>query len=134
MPLRKVNLAFNATPSNNMASFTNVTARRLHIRKSIGTCIMGPTLVALESATIELAERSTTVADVNDSRALIDVMRLVAGDATGYGLAVQPQQRAVLAFNRNDWVLDTDESTFVNGNDINGAPPLRGNWNLFYED
>lgn len=134
MPLRKVNLAVNATPSNNMASFTNVTAKRLHIRKTIGSANFAATVVALDHATLELAERSTTISGVNDSRALIDIVRLIVGDATGYGLGLQPIPRAVLAFNRGDLVLDTDESLFVNGNDVTGGGTIRGNWNLFYED
>lgn len=134
MPLRKVNLAVNAAPSNNMASFTNVTARRLHIRKTVGTGNLQATVTALDHAILELAEQSTAVSSTNDSRALIDTMRFIVGDSTAYGLGLQPTQRAVLAFNRNDLVLDTDESLFVNGTDVVGTATIRANWNLFYED
>lgn len=91
-------------------------------------------MVALDSAVLELAEQSTAQANTNDARGLLDCIRMAIGDGTNAGLITNPQHRAVLAYNRNDLVMDTDDSLFINGIDVNGAPNITGGWNLYYED
>lgn len=134
MPLRKVLLFASGLPTNNMASFTNVTADRLHIRKEKLSMMIAETIVALDRATVELSERSTAVLATNDSRDLIDWVHQIVGDGTGAGLAPNNHASSVLTFNRGDLVLDTDDSLFMNGINKIGNPSIEANCNLFYED
>lgn len=134
MPLRKVMLFFAGTPNNNNASFTNVTAKRLHIRKTKLTLMITETVVALDRMVLELAERSTAVSATNDSRSVIDWVQQIVGDSTGAGLAPRNYASSVLSFNRGDLVLDTDEALFMNSINKQGLPTFEGNANLFYED
>ncbi len=131
MPLRKVLLYATGTPSNNMASFTNVTARRLSIRKHKLALQLIAARVATDEATLELAEARTVQASLNDSRSLIDFVNQIIGasDTAGGNHA-----SSVMSWNRGDFVLDTDDGIFMNGTDEAGAPTIRGRCNIFYED
>lgn len=134
MPLRKVNLAVAATPSNNMASFVNVTAKRLFIMRTVLKATVAPTVVALDHFVLSIDEVPTVQARVNDSRAHITDVRQIVGDATGAGLAGNPPDREVLSFRKNDLILDPDEALFMNGEDIAGTPTLQGACNIWYDD
>ncbi len=135
MPLRKVLLFATGTTifANNMASFTNVTNERMHCRKHKLMMQIVETVVALDRASVEFAERSTAVGATNDSRALIDYLHQLVGDATGAGLATVNMAQSVMSWNRGDLVLDTDESWFLNGINKNGDPTGDAGLLIFYE-
>lgn len=133
MALRKVLLASSVTPADNMASFTNVTGSRLHIRKSHLFSKPRGTLVALSNYFVELAERSTFVGLTNDSRALIDLIGMGIGDSVAFGLGVWNMASSKQAYNRGDLVLDSDESLFMNGSNTVGTQVANSGCNLFYE-
>lgn len=131
MALRKVLISTEAL-TNNAGSFTNVTNDRYHIRKIIGRIMPNGVLVIADDAHSSLDELNTTQRNQNDSRAHIATVQLVVMGGTG--TIRQAGQTIVLSFGRNDLVLDADESFFVNNEDANGAPAIRANWNLWYEE
>ncbi len=130
MALRKVNIATTAL-TDNAGSFVNQTARRLHIRKSIGTLRPSSAWVIGDLVESSLDEVPTNQATVNDSRSHI---ALLTGGGEGGTGGLFGKDRVVLSWNRDDLVLDPDEALFVNNSDVSGAPPTRDSWNLFYQD
>ncbi len=134
MPLRKANIAVSGTPSANMGSFVNVTARRLHIRKLDLSMIVSATVVALDQMALSVDEVPIVQQGTNDSRSHIMAVRSIVGDSTGAGLSGTPGSSKILSFNRNDLVLDPDEAIFLNGSNIVGDPTFDGNLNVWYED
>ncbi len=134
MPLRKVNLFVSTTPSANLASFTNVTARRLHIRKTKLVLQIIATFVAFDGIVLELAESAADQSSITDSRSLLDLVSTFIGDATGAGLSQNNAAQSQMAYNRGDLVLDPDESLFMNAIDVAGSPTARMNALIYYED
>lgn len=133
MPLRKV-LLFSASLSLNAASFVNVTARRLHVRKMIHSLAVIGTLVALDQARSSIDEVPTDQSTTNDSRSHIsDATVQVSGISTN-GALVSIVDRMIQAFNRNDLVLDPDEALFMNNVDGAGTPTIQARANIWYED
>lgn len=131
MPLRKVNLATTIL-TDNVVSFVNVTSKRLHVMKVVGTNIGTAALVIGDLAESSLDEVPVGQNDVNDSRSHIAVTALSAIGGTG-GIN-SPVDRVVLSFNKSDLVLDPDEALFVNNRDRVGAPNMLATWNLWYDD
>jgi len=131
MPLRKA-LILTSTLANNAGSFVNQTARRLHIRKTIGTIWSNGNTVIGDVSQSSLDEVPVQQI-VDDSRSHIDHITLATGGGTG-GIGPTIAQRAVLNWNREDLVLDPDEALFVNTIDVAGAQPTASAWNLFYQD
>lgn len=117
-----------------MASFVNVTARRLHMRKIVLAMQIRATVVALDQATISIDEIPVSQANVNDSRAHIMHVSQLIGDATGAGLASVNPDRQILTFNREDLVLDPDEAFYLNGQDDAGGASLEATCNFWYQD
>lgn len=134
MPLRKAKLYATGTPADNMASFVNVTSKRLHLMKLVQTARMLATIVALDSMKVSIDEVPVAQANTNDSRSHIMEVDQQIGDATGAGLAPTNAAKAVLSFNRNDLVLDSDEAIFMNGIDVAGAATIEAGLNVWYDD
>jgi len=130
MPLRRV-LLRTSSLGNNQVSFVNQTARRLHIRKTVGTAHANSAVAVGDLAEGSLDEVPVTQERTNDSRSHIDNMAFGVG-ATGD--LVGSRTRAVLSFNRNDLFLDPDEAIFLNTVDTVGSPPVNWLWNIWYED
>lgn len=131
MPLRKV-LLFSTAQNAAAASFTNVTARRLHIRKAQGYMASSVADSLGETNTSSLDEARTNQSTTNDSRAHIaSVGAAVIG---GTGAVVMQPASVIINFNRGDLVLDTDEAIFMNNSATVGAATPNTSWNLFYED
>ncbi len=129
--LRKVNIGGSAL-SDNVASFTNSTGVRLHIKKIHGTAI-GTTSSAIgDKAVSSLDEVPVSQDTTNDSRAHIGTA--VAANVGGTGSLGSTSTPFYMEFDRNDLFLDPDESLFVNNRDIQGAMPFDANWNIWYED
>jgi len=133
MPLRKANIAIVGLLTDNMGSFVNVTAKRLHIRKLDLSGLILATIVTLDQMALSVDEVPVTQQNVNDSRSHIMGIRGVIGDATGAGLAQTGDKTKILSFNRGDLVLDPDEAIFVNGAHV-GDPTVNINLNIWYED
>ncbi len=131
MPLRKVNLATTSLVDN-VVSFVNVTAKRLHIMKVIGTGQATAAVVIGDIAESDLDEVPVGQGDVNDSRSHVARMALEATGGTGN--INMNGTRAALSFNRNDLVIDPDEALFVNNRDRVGAPAVLFTWNIWYDD
>lgn len=131
MPLRKAQIA-TASIGDNVGSFVNETAKRLHIRKSIGIIFGRAADVIGETTTSSLDEVPVTQITTDDSRSHIDaaVYAVIGGTAAVIG----PPARAVLTFNRNDLVLDPDEALFVNNTGVVGTAAPNATWNLWYQD
>ncbi len=134
MVLRKANVSVSGTPTSNMGSFVNVTARRLHIRKLDLSFIISATVVALDQMALGVDEVPVAQQGTNDSRSHIMAVRGIVGDATGAGLAQVNGASKILSFNRGDLVLDPDEALFLNAANIVGDPTFDGNLNIWYED
>jgi len=131
MLLRKV-VSGSTSLTDNAQSFTNVTARRLHIRKVFGVIITRTASALGDVALTSLDEVPTGQSKVNDSRAHIGHS---VGAVTGATGAIAFQGQPFFAeFARGDLYLDPDESLFVNNEDIIGAPPVNATWNIWYED
>lgn len=130
--LRKVVLSSSAL-QNNAVSFTNQTARRMHIRKSSLAFSMeaGAAIALGDSALASLDEVPVIQAQVNDSRS--HIQQASAQGSGGTGAIAATFESSVLTFNRNDLVLDPDESIFLNLLDIVGAMPVTASANLWYE-
>jgi len=132
MPLRKIVLS-SSTLTDNARSFTNLTDKRLHIRKIRGYSTGSSTgQVVGDQATSSLDEVPVSQEGVNDSRSHIaSTMAEVAG-ATG---AVAATHTVItLAFNRGDLFLDVDEALFMNNQDVVGAMAWNFGWSIWYED
>lgn len=127
MPLRKAVMAGSAL-QDNVASFVNVTSKRLHIRKLVQTLVVRGTVVAGDDVRASIDEVPVDQMFNNDSRSHLMGLQVKA-DA-----AVNGAQRAVLSFNRNDLVLDPDEAIFLNNTDVQGAPTISSTCNIWYED
>lgn len=128
MSLRKVNIV-STSLTNNAGSFTNVTDKRLHIRKVILTMTTTGTLVAADDWSASVDEQPTLQFNVTDSRSHILGGRVKV--PTGASGKINLER--TLSFNRGDLVLDTDEALFLNTSDIVGAPGINAAVNLFYE-
>ncbi len=134
MPLRKVLVRVAGQGSNNMGSFTNVTSKRLHmIMLDLNFRIIA-TIVALDNAAMSVDEVTTAQRNTNDSRAHIMGLAQIVGDATGAGLATTNPAMKILRFNRNELVLDRDESLFMNGQDVVGGATFESWLNIWYDD
>jgi len=132
MPLRKATLS-TSTLQDNAASFVNVTAKRLHIRKIDMNFEVGAgTLVAADEATASVDEVPVTQLRVNDSRSHITGCNMTVPSLAG--IAITGQTQKVISFNRNDLVLDPDEALFLNLADVGGAPPIDCQVQIWYED
>lgn len=131
MALRKVNLATTSL-TDNVASFVNQTARRLHMRKLVGRATGSAATAAGDISKSSVDEIPDNQDSVNDSRSHIAVLDLATSGGTG---AVAPvPQRLVISFNREDLVLDPDEAFFINNVDVVGAQPSLFTWNFWYQD
>lgn len=131
MPMRKVLLRTTAL-GNNGASFVNQTAKRLHIRKTVGSAIPNAVVAVGDIGIGSLDETPVAQAQVNDSRSHIDMVGF--GVPGGTGATSAQGGRSVLGFNREDLVLDPDEVLFLNTIDLSGAPPVNWTWNIWYQD
>lgn len=132
MPLRKANMSSSAL-TDNAASFTNVTAAKLHVRiidlHSSGESSPGS---IGDAASASVDEVPTTQSAVNDSRS--HIIGITAGVAGGTGAIEATYPSKVLAFNRGDLVLDPDEALFLNLTDNSGALDITFSCNIWYED
>ncbi len=128
--MRKV-LLRASTLGDNVASFVNQTARRLHIRKEVLGLSANAATAAGDAAILSMDEVPVNQVQTNDSRSHIDHVSW-SGGATGDTKG--SNGRAVLNWNRDDFVLDPDEAIFMNVLDITGAPPLNATANLWYQD
>jgi len=129
MPLRKVMIRSN-TLTDNAASFTNVTAKRLHILKMVLKVLQrGTIFVDGDQANVSIDEIPIAQKASNDSRSHIGSVDFAANT-----IAVTIAQTLVLTWNRDDFVLDPDESIFMNIEDQTGAPAISGSCNLWYDD
>lgn len=133
MPLRKA-LIRSVALQDNAGSFTNVTNKRLHIRKLDLTMQVSATFVAGDEARMSVDEVPAAQDGVNDTRSHIAGLSFMMGDSTGAGLKPTYEGSKILSFNRNDLVLDPDEAIFLNTVDETGAPTLVSKVNVWYED
>jgi len=130
--LRKANVSSSAL-ANNSASFVNVTARRLHIRKMKLTGRGSSTAAVLGDYQVcSMDEVPVTQQAINDSRSHIQSATAAVIGGTG-AIAAQIGKDS-LTFNRNDLVLDPDEAIFMNITDDNGGLDMQWNCNIWYED
>jgi len=130
--LRKV-LISSTTLTDNAASFVNQTADRLHIRKIVGKANPGGASTPIgDQALSSLDEVPVRQAAANDSRAHIASVSMQTVGGTGAIAFVSNE--TVLTFERGQLFLDPDEAIFENNQDIVGAPAVRFNWNIWYED
>lgn len=131
MPLRKV-LLIVGSESNNAASFVNVTAERLHAKK-LDLSIQGAGASSIgEISIMSFDEVPVRQSNVNDSRSHIGSVTYEVGGGTG--AVAGKTDRLVLAFNRNDLVLDPDEAWFMNTTTIVGPPVVDYRAQIWYED
>ncbi len=132
MPLRKALIAHAGAPAANSGSFVNETSKRLHVRKTVGTIIGNAADTIGEVVVASLDEVPVTQHNIDDSRSHIDhtSYAVIGGTAAVIGTS----GRAVLSFNRNDLVLDSDEALFSNSTAAIGAAQPQIAWNLWYED
>lgn len=130
MPLRKVLIATTGVAAN-AGSFTNVTADNIDIRKVIGKMWSTTAETIGEINLSSLDENSTNQSTQNDSRSHIATM-VIAVDGGTASVTAKPDA-VQLAFNRNDLILRTDESMFVNNSQVVGGMTPQTTWNLFYE-
>ena len=132
MPLRKATI-FSSSLADNAGSFTNVTADRLHIRMLDLTAKAESSAGVIgDAASCSIDEIPITQAAVNDSRS--HIMAVVAAVQGGTGGVESTYPSKVLAFNRNDLVLDPDEALFMNNTDNSGALDVGFTLNIWYED
>jgi len=129
--LRKV-LVSSTTLTDNAASFVNQTADRLHMRKLVGRANPGGATVVGDQALSSFDEIPTRQAGTNNSRA--HIASIVAVNTGGTGAITSQGEGTVLTFERDQLFLDPDEAWFMNNQDIIGAPNVRFNWNIWYED
>lgn len=127
MPLRKAVMAGSAL-IDNVASFVNVTNKRLHIRKLVQTLHIRGTVVAGDEVRASIDEVPVNQMFTNDSRSHL------MGLQVKVDTALNNSQQQILSFNRGDLVLDPDEAIFLNNNDLNGAPTISSGCNIYYED
>lgn len=116
---------------DNAGSFTNQTARRLHIRKIVLSILPSQAVVLGDMMTASLDEIPISQFELDDSRT--HIAGAVAQATGGTGAVAFTSNGAVISFNRNDLVLDSDESLFLNLSDIVGAMPVNVSANLWYE-
>lgn len=132
MALRKA-VIFSSTLTDNAGSFVNVTADRLHIRllDLQGVPVSGAAALG-DAVECSIDEVPVSQAQINDSRShIMSVDAIVEG---GTGAIELTNGKKVLAFNREDLVLDPDEAIFMNNADIAGTPPAGFKLNVWYED
>lgn len=134
--LRKaVLVVLGQVPANNMVTFTNTTDKRLHLRK-LDLTLNTTGAVAGDEMSISIDEVPIAQMFVNDSRS--HIMGVTQSTSTDIGTAAasltnQNAAQKVLSFQRDDLVLDVDESVYLNGVDSSGAPTFDGTLNIWYE-
>lgn len=132
MPLRKVHLHSQSLAAN-AASFTNVTARRLHILIIDQQAFPSSTALALgDAAVASIDEIPVNQINSSDSRSHISGVSVSVPGGTGAIEGIYT--RSVTVLNRGDLVLDPDESLFMNTLDKIGAPVVEWTCNFWYDD
>lgn len=129
--LRKV-LVSSTTLTDNAASFVNQTADRLHLRKLVGKVLPGGATVLGDQAISSFDEQPVRQSGTDNSRA--HIASIAAVNTGGTGAIASHGENTVLTFERNQLFLDPDEAWFMNNQDVVGAPNVRFNWNVWYED
>lgn len=130
MPLRKALLS-TTTQSDNAASFVNVTAERLHIRKLVATAKASAADTLGEMNFASLDEVPVQQQSINDSRShILNISYAVTG---GTGAVIGQGTQQTLSFNRDDLVLDPDEALFWNTAVVVGAAIPRFTCNIWYQ-
>lgn len=131
MPLRKA-LVSSSSLQDNAASFVNVTAKQLNIRKLDLKSLSESTAAALgDSARCSIDEVPADQSSLNDSRS--HIMSLDVAPIGGTGAVEVLQQQKVLSFNRGDLVLDPDDAIFMNIVNIVGSLDVGFALNIWYE-
>jgi len=132
MALRKVVLS-SSTHTDNAVSFSNQTSRKLFVRKVVGRIIPSSSAGVLgESVNYSLDEIPVRQSAVNNSRLHIATMSATVAGGTGSIALIADQVN--LTFQRDDLMIDKDESLFANAADLAGTLASACSWNIWYQD